>query len=98
MRGPRDPATWPFECVDKARFDRLGQVQRGRVEQVLINILDQIEASKPRGHRPANARLVWSATGTRPTGSRELRDEARACPLRVVRAVHERETEPGVST
>jgi len=39
-----DGAGWPFEEVDQARFDRLSQRQKGRIEQALMDALDRIEA------------------------------------------------------
>ena len=64
---------WPFEFVDKARFDRLRPLQRGRVEQALLNILDSIEVRKDCPRRPADVRLVWSATGAGHVASRQPR-------------------------
>lgn len=46
-------ASWPFEDVDQERFNRLRPVQKGRVEQALIDILDRIEAEQS-GKRMAN--------------------------------------------
>lgn len=40
------PGAWPFEDVDRARFERLTQRQKGRIEQALIEALDKLEAEQ----------------------------------------------------
>jgi hypothetical protein len=37
-------AGWPFQAVDQERFERLNERQKGRVEQVLMDIIAAIEA------------------------------------------------------
>ena len=41
-------ASWPFEAVDRARFDALSERAKGRLEAAMLRELDAIEA-KGRG-------------------------------------------------
>ena len=37
---------WPFSEVDQARYERLTAVQKGRVQQAMLQVMDEIERSK----------------------------------------------------
>lgn len=39
---------WPFDDVDQERFERLTARQKGRIEQVLIEALEQIEGGESK--------------------------------------------------
>lgn len=41
---PPPPTEWPFQLVDRERFDRLSDVQKGLLEGAMLDALDRLEA------------------------------------------------------
>lgn len=37
-------STWPFESIPQERFDALTERQKGRVEQKLVDVMNEVEA------------------------------------------------------
>lgn len=45
-----DPQAWPFEEVEFARWERLTERQKGRIEKAINDELDAIEAEKKQSN------------------------------------------------